>query len=66
MSLAFVLVGLFAGLAAGLATWIAGAGLGLALLAYVGCGTIGMLGAVALGMTSHYLVGQRSLSQPHT
>ncbi|OZA10559.1 MAG: hypothetical protein B7Y02_10385 [Rhodobacterales bacterium 17-64-5] len=48
MMLGIVLIGMAAGLCSGLALWAAGAGLGMAFVAYMGCGALGMVLAVAL------------------
>ncbi len=66
MSLAFVVIGVVAGLVASLAVWVAGGGLGLVFLAYVGCGTVGMVAGVALMITSRLHSDRPPLSQPHS
>jgi hypothetical protein len=72
MALGFILIGVMAGLGSAIAVWSAGGGLGLAFLAYAGCGTLVLLLGAALA-----LVGQgggalgpasrrRPLEQPHS
>ncbi|MGV8988691.1 MAG: hypothetical protein ACOH2H_20700 [Cypionkella sp.] len=67
MSLGFMLIGMIVGLGAGLAVWSAGAGFGIALLAYSGCGALGMALAVGLVLAVQGAeVRHGSIGQPHS
>lgn len=48
MSLGFVMIGMVLGFVAAVTVWMAGAGVFMALLAYSGCGALGMVSAVIL------------------
>lgn len=58
MAMGFVLIGMLAGMLAGTGVLIAGAGFGMALLAYAGIGvTAVLLGAVMTVVPRHGLTG---------
>ena len=67
MVVAFMLIGIVVGLVASVAVWAVGGGLGLAVLAYMGGGTLGTIFAAGLTLvTRRTALSHSAIRQPHS